>query len=123
MALQGIQFSAMALRKLNQRRRESIRPALNMEYQNICNPPNEETETLFGNDVADQMKNIQHIQSIGHKMSRGVFLGRGRAKTTFSRQNRGGYVANYRSTPYQRPQNKTNYQGRGSRGHKRGWNN
>ena len=51
-----------------------------MEYQNICNPPNEETETLFGNDVADQMKTIQHIQSIGHKMSIGVFLGRDQAK-------------------------------------------
>ena len=45
--LQGIQFSAMALRELNQRSRESICPALNQEYQNICNPPNEETESLF----------------------------------------------------------------------------
>lgn len=124
-ALQGIQFGAMALRELNQRRRENIRPALNLEYQSMCNQPNAETETLFGDDVADQMKSVQHIQSIGHKMTRGGFLGRGRAKNFVSRsQKRGNYqAASYRSTPYQRPQNKNTYRGRGSRGHRRGWNN
>ena len=124
-ALQGIQFGAMALRELNQRRRESIRPALNQEYQNICNKPDEETETLFGTDVADQMKSLQHVQSIGQKVSRGAFLGRGRAKTYLARNMKRGshYAANYRSTPYQRPQSMSSYRGRGSRGHKRGWNN
>lgn len=80
MALESFQFGSMALQEVNQRRRDSMRFDLQPAYKTLCNPPEEETETLFGEDVAEKMRTIQQMKSIGSKITKKNFLGQGRNK-------------------------------------------
>ena len=50
-------------------RREVMRPTLNTEYRNLCNPDHPVTSWLFGDDLQKEMKDVKETNKIGNQMT------------------------------------------------------
>ena len=50
-------------------RREVMRPTLNTEYRNLCNPDHPVTSWLFGDDLQKEMKGVKETNKIGNQMT------------------------------------------------------
>ena len=50
-------------------RREVMRPILNTEYRNLCNPDHPVTSWLFGDDLQNEMKDVKETNKIGNQMT------------------------------------------------------
>ena len=99
-----------AFLELSQRRKELLKPVLADRYQKLCSTTTPVTKFLFGDKIADSIKEINEAQrisrSFGHTSARGSrnrYSWGNRPNWTSRNQNQSGYL-NSRSPPptYQR---------------------
>ena len=66
LSLNAVQAGAATLHEINQKRRDNLKPDLNLEFQSLCNPPEKESgEALFGPNFSDSVAQIKQAQTIG----------------------------------------------------------
>ena len=71
-------------------RREVMRPTLNAEYRNLCNPDHPVTSWLFGDDLEKEMKDVKETNKIGNQMTQ-----RGTASYRYHEQSQGSSSRQY----------------------------
>jgi len=104
-ALDAIQLGAAVNQDLNQQRRDRLRSEVQPTYKNLCNPPEEEAEKLFGKDLNERLKELKEVKKVT-TVTKKSFLGGNRQKPYDSkdRYNKTEYRAqNYQHSRY--PQN------------------
>ena len=93
--------------ELSQRRLDLIRPDLNKQYQQICSEVTENSTYLFGDDLAQKIKDINATNRVGQKLSDTSYRGK---------SNRSSSYGHSRSSQYSKNWSKP--QGRGHKGYR-----
>lgn len=94
--------------ELSQRRLDLIKPDLNKQYQTICSEVTENSTYLFGDDLAQKIKDINATNRVGQKLSDNMYRGKNNRSSNY------GHSRDYsRSSHY--PKNWTKPQGRGNK--------
>ena len=70
-ALNATTLLGCAHQKLNNRRKESIAPALPKEIREVCSSQREVTSWLFGNDLAQAIKEAKEINKLSNEIATG----------------------------------------------------
>jgi len=118
LSLDAIQVGAIALQDINQKRRDLMRNDLHPSYRSLCNTPKEESDTLFGEDLAEKVKSINQAKNLGNKItetptynkgSKKAFLGRGRYQPYHNRQQPQQHQGQYRQNNRGKGRGNTNY--------------
>lgn len=66
----GVLLLANANQELNYRRRELMRPQLNVNYRHLCSPSNPVTSLLFGDDLPKAVKDISDTNRLSSKLTK-----------------------------------------------------
>ena len=94
--LDSIVFNCQALRELNQRRKELLKPSINKNFAHLCSASIPVTDELFGSDLSKQIKDLSETNKISNQIrSRGQGRGRGRAPRRSSFLGRGAHRGSF----------------------------
>lgn len=67
----SLAFTSHALYDLNMKRRELIKPDLNVQFKHLCSSHVPITEELFGDDLSKYVKDISDSQRVANKITKG----------------------------------------------------
>lgn len=67
--LDAVTLAGAVTQELNIKRREQIKPDLNVQYRQLCTSQVPITSCLFGDDLAKTLKDIAETNRVGNKVS------------------------------------------------------
>ena len=66
--LDSIVFNCQAIRELNQRRKELLKPSINKNFAHLCSATIPVTDELFGSDLSKQIKDLSETNKISNQI-------------------------------------------------------
>ena len=100
--LDAIVFLVAAMRELNVRRRDLIKPGINKDYAHLCVANIPASEWLFGDDLAAKVKDLSELNKVAHQLQHHRGRGRGRGRGFVYRgRGRGHHFRGRGFHPYQ----------------------
>ena len=111
-ALNATTLLGCAHQKLNNRQKESIAPALPKEIREVCSSQREVTSWLFGNDLAQAIKEAKEINKLSNEIATGKKYSKQQFENPRSTQPQRGYKRPKNNFRQPAQQNKGFQQGR-----------